>query len=205
MTIHGQLGQQRCKPKIRLFSLYPCALPFSAVRFVVSLSLPRTLFDRSSGRSCTYICGTSLLAAHAPLPTMHFSTLLSIAGFVNLCIAGYTLEDDFTASTFFSLFNFTTENDPTGGYVNYVSQSEAQGAGMINTNNGQVYMGVDHNNVASGRGRSSLRLESFKTYNHALVVLDLANMPGGICGTWPAFVCIYPASRIPTQSLRDIC
>jgi len=26
-----------------------------------------------------------------------------------------------------------------------------------------------------------------KAYNHGLVIADIAHMPGGICGTWPAF------------------
>ena len=54
-------------------------------------------------------------------------------------------------------------------------------------------MGVDHTNVASGAGRASVRLTSEKSYNHGLVILDLAHMPGGICGTWPAlYVVTYP-------------
>ena len=47
-------------------------------------------------------------------------------------------------------------------------------------------MGVDHTNIATGSGRASVRLTSQKSYNHGLVILDLAHMPGGICGTWPA-------------------
>ncbi|MCJ1284958.1 hypothetical protein MMC26_004295 [Xylographa opegraphella] len=117
---------------------------------------------------------------------MHFTTLLVCVGFAHLALAGYTLEDDYSAANFFSMFNFQTETDPTGGYVNYLDQATAQNDGLINTNNGLVYIGVDNTNVALGRGRNSVRLESKKTYNHALVVLDLVHMPAG-CGTWPAF------------------
>jgi hypothetical protein len=54
-------------------------------------------------------------------------------------------------------------------------------------------MGVDYTNVASGAGRASVRLTSKKSYNNGLVILDLAHMPGGICGTWPAlYVVPYP-------------
>lgn len=49
-----------------------------------------------------------------------------------------------------------------------------------------VTIGVDHNSVASGRGRDSVRLTSTNQYNHALVVIDLAHMPGSVCGSWPA-------------------
>jgi hypothetical protein len=67
-----------------------------------------------------------------------------------------------------------------------VDQTTAQSNGLINVDNGSVYMGVDHTNIASGSGRLSVRLTSKKSYNHGLFVLDLTNMPGGICGTWPA-------------------
>jgi Glycosyl hydrolases family 16 len=53
-------------------------------------------------------------------------------------------------------------------------------------------MGVDHTNVASGSGRSSVRITSKKSYNHGLIILDVAHMPGGICGTWPAFWTVGP-------------
>ncbi|MCJ1249044.1 hypothetical protein MMC30_006266 [Trapelia coarctata] len=90
------------------------------------------------------------------------------------------------------MFGFSTGDDPTSGYVNYVDQGNAQAGGLINTNNGQVYIGVDYTNQATGRGRNSVRLESHKVYTRALVVLDLAHMPGGICGTWPAFWMVGP-------------
>ncbi|KAL8934286.1 MAG: hypothetical protein Q9216_005985 [Gyalolechia sp. 2 TL-2023] len=78
-------------------------------------------------------------------------------------------------------------DDPTHGYVNYVDQATAQNSGLINTKNGAVAMTVDSTNVASGRGRNSVRLTSKASYNHALIVLDLAHMPGNACGMWPAF------------------
>ncbi|MCJ1405411.1 hypothetical protein MMC11_008639 [Xylographa trunciseda] len=121
---------------------------------------------------------------------MYFSTLLITAALARFGLAQrwYTLQDDYSSSNFFNMFNFQTENDPTGGYVNYVDQGTAQNSGMISVqSSGQVYIGVDHTNTASGRGRNSVRLESKHTYTHALVVLSLAHMPGGICGTWPAF------------------
>lgn len=71
--------------------------------------------------------------------------------------------------------------------MNYISQDEAQNSGLFNTDNGTVFMGVDSTNVASGRGRNSIRISSQKTYTHGLIILDLAHMPAGACGTWPAF------------------
>jgi len=53
-------------------------------------------------------------------------------------------------------------------------------------------MGVDSVNIASGSGRNSIRVESKNSYNHGLIILDLEHMPGGICGTWPAFWLLGP-------------
>jgi hypothetical protein len=40
-------------------------------------------------------------------------------------------------------------------------------------------------------GRNSVRLVSKKSWTHGLFIADIAHMPGGICGTWPAreFLC----------------
>lgn len=48
-------------------------------------------------------------------------------------------------------------------------------------------MGVDYKNAAPG-GRQSVRITSNASYKHGLIILDLAHMPGGICGTWPALL-----------------
>ncbi|KIX01399.1 uncharacterized protein Z518_09125 [Rhinocladiella mackenziei CBS 650.93] len=123
---------------------------------------------------------------------MLVSILLALAGIVSLSTAGYVLEDDYSVDKFFSMFDFFTAADPTNGYVKYVDQNTAQNGGLISTNNGAVYMGVDHTNIATGSGRQSVRLTSKKSYTHGLIILDLSHMPGGICGTWPAFWTVGP-------------
>lgn len=89
-----------------------------------------------------------------------------------------------------ALANHAQGADPTNGYVTYLDQGAAQAAGLIGTNNGAIYMGVDHTNAATGSGRQSVRVSSKKTYNSGLIILDVAHMPGGICGTWPALCVI---------------
>ena len=76
------------------------------------------------------------------------------------------------------MFTFDTENDPTDGYVNYVDGATAQADNLTSVNNGVVTIASDSTNVASGRGRNSVRITSVKQYTHGLVVLDLAHMPG---------------------------
>ncbi|KAF1353710.1 concanavalin A-like lectin/glucanase domain-containing protein [Delphinella strobiligena] len=122
-----------------------------------------------------------------PLITFVFSLL-----FVDLSIAGYVLEDDYSVSNFFDMFTFFTSSDPTNGFVDYVDQATAQSAGYIGTTASTIYIGADHQNVTSG-GRPSVRLTSNNAYNAgSLIILDLEHMPGGICGTWPAFWMVGP-------------
>ncbi|KAI4179146.1 MAG: hypothetical protein L6R41_008008 [Letrouitia leprolyta] len=118
---------------------------------------------------------------------MHFTSLLLAGALAKFGLATYHLKDDYSGANFFNMFDFNTFDDPTHGYVNYVDQGTAASQGLFSVNGGQVTFGVDHTNIASGRGRNSIRLTSKAQYTHALVVLDLAHMPGSICGAWPAF------------------
>jgi len=106
--------------------------------------------------------------------------------------SGYSpqLTDNFVPNNFFNNFNFETANDPTHGYVNYVDQNTAQSKGYIK-NDTVVYIGCDHSNVASGRGRDSVRLSSKKTWSQGVFIIDLSHMPTG-CGTWPAYWTVGP-------------
>lgn len=101
--------------------------------------------------------------------------------------ATYNLVDTYDSGNFFSSFNFYTGSDPTHGFVSYQSQSAASSAGLINTNNGQVYLGVDHTTTNPSSGRASVRVTSNKAYTHGLFIADIAHMPGSICGVWPAW------------------
>ncbi|RMZ90671.1 hypothetical protein DV736_g2096, partial [Chaetothyriales sp. CBS 134916] len=115
------------------------------------------------------------------------TTLLTLSGLASFGTAQYVLQDDYSTDSFFSMFDFFTDADPTEGYVTYVDQSTASSASLISTNNNTVYMGVDSTDIASGSGRQSVRLTSKNSYDTGLVILDLEHMPGSVCGTWPAF------------------
>lgn len=123
---------------------------------------------------------------------MFSSPLLSLTvliGGVQLATAtGYTLDTSYDSTNFFDGWDFETFADPTGGFVTYQDQSTAQSQGLAKYQNGQVYLGVDNTTTlssSSGAGRSSLRLQTQKTWTKMLVVADIAHMPVG-CGTWPA-------------------
>lgn len=98
------------------------------------------------------------------------------------------------------------EYDPTNGYVNYLDESDAQNANLISVDNGVVTIRSDSTNIASGRGRNSVRISSRNQYTHGLVVLDLQHMPSAACGIWPAFWSTGPSvSYFPTYFLSVLC
>ncbi|KAL9073446.1 MAG: hypothetical protein Q9157_004737 [Trypethelium eluteriae] len=132
---------------------------------------------------------------------MSFSMIASgLALFTAAANAAYTLQTDYMkGGDFWSMWDFETAADPTNGAVQYVDQATAASSSMnrdplINKNeNGSYYMGADHNTTTSG-GRPSVRIQSQASYNSGLFVLDLSHMPGGECGSWPAFWLLgYPA------------
>ena len=121
-------------------------------------------------------------------------TLLSLKSFWALfvCAAGianatYTIQDTYDTSNFFDEFNFYTGPDPTQGSVEYLSGSAANDSGIVGYIDDQVYLGVDHTTMSPSKGRASTRVTSNKAYTHGLFIADIAHMPGGICGVWPAF------------------
>jgi hypothetical protein len=104
-----------------------------------------------------------------------------------LATRAYSLVDSYTSDNFFSEFSYFLGTDPTAGDVVYEPADVAVAEGLTNTNNGQIYMGVDHTTVNPPGGRPSVRLTSNKVYNHGLFIADIAHMPDSACGVWPAF------------------
>jgi hypothetical protein len=117
--------------------------------------------------------------------------LVLLVAFVALTNA-YGLKANYSGNDFFNNWQFFTANDPTNGYVNYLSQSQAQSDGLISASTAGVYIRSDSKNVGSGRGRNSVRLTSNSAWNAgSLFIIDLVNMPTG-CGTWPAWWLVGP-------------
>ncbi|KIW79960.1 hypothetical protein Z517_06575 [Fonsecaea pedrosoi CBS 271.37] len=106
-------------------------------------------------------------------------------------LAVYQLVQDYSGDAFWQGFDFFTDPDPTDGLVQFQSLEQANStgiAGFIEGGNASfaIYMGVDTENVAP-QGRASVRVSSTQSFQHALVIADIVHMPGGVCGTWPAF------------------
>ncbi|KAK5133255.1 hypothetical protein LTR08_007989 [Meristemomyces frigidus] len=134
---------------------------------------------------------------------MLFSTLF--AGLALMSTTGwaqYVLEDDYLADgNFFDQFSFWDTADPTNGLVAYQDYQSANASELISNSSTNVQMRVDSSNVTPN-GRPSVRITSNKSYDSGLIIVDVEHMPGGICGTWPAFWLVGP--DWPNQGEIDI-
>lgn len=124
--------------------------------------------------------------------------------FFQQTIAGYVLTDDYSKDTFFGNFTPFTGSDPTQGFVQYTNYPDATTKGLIGSvanYDHASYIGVDYATKTT-TGRASMRLTSQKSFNHGLFITDIAHMPGGLCGVWPAFWLVGPSW--PTNGEIDI-
>jgi hypothetical protein len=101
----------------------------------------------------------------------------------------YVLKETLDKSNFFNAFEFFNGADPTHGFVNYLSKSDATAkllAGSIQDKE-VVYLGADSQGAnVQHPGRESTRVESKSRYTYGLFIADIEHMPSG-CGVWPAY------------------
>ncbi|KAH9985818.1 glycoside hydrolase family 16 protein [Russula compacta] len=118
----------------------------------------------------------------------------------------YCLKDQWIGNDFFQGWNWETEDDPTHGRVNYLSQADAISGNLTYvTDDNTFVMRADDVSIVSpsARGRNSNRISSQNAYNDTVIVLDLAHMPQG-CSTWPAFWTLSQAGPWPNGGEIDI-
>ncbi|KAH9033134.1 glycoside hydrolase family 16 protein [Lactarius hengduanensis] len=127
-----------------------------------------------------------------------------------LCVApriraSFYLQDEWIGEGFFQGWNWETEDDPTHGRVNYVSQAEARNKNLAYAHREKFVMRADDWSIVdpSARGRDSIRISSQNAYDEAIFVLDLEHMPAG-CSTWPAFWTLSQASPWPNGGEIDV-
>nr|ARD05880.1 beta 1,3 (4)-glucanase [Aphelenchoides besseyi] len=122
-----------------------------------------------------------------------------------LVLAAYRLVDNYTPQNFLNNFVFDNSDDPTNGYVNYLTREQAKNRNLTKIVNNRLYIGTDYTHVvgAKARGRDSVRIYSKKAFTHGLFILDLQHMPGGQCGSWPAFW-FYDVNDWPTSGEIDV-
>jgi hypothetical protein len=101
----------------------------------------------------------------------------------------YDCVDTFQGDNFLDGFNLYTDSDPTNGFVNYKDLESAKSSKLIEiTKSKTCKLGVDTTKkLAPGaKGRSSVRLESKKSWDKGLFIVDIVHMPEPACGLWPA-------------------
>ncbi|EFX04311.1 GPI anchored peptidase m48 [Grosmannia clavigera kw1407] len=102
----------------------------------------------------------------------------------------YVLDKQYDHTNFFDEFDFINSDDPSNGYVDYQSQSEALTSGLAKiTSDNTIILAADSSLVPddSARGRKSVRVEGSYSFTHGLIVADFAHLPALKCGLWPAF------------------
>ncbi|KAL8789790.1 MAG: hypothetical protein Q9195_006682 [Heterodermia aff. obscurata] len=132
-------------------------------------------------------------------------TALASLFFSHLATSAYTPLDTYNSTNFFSAFTFFTAPDPTNGAVTYVDLPTAATSTLIATAplaSNAIYLSLDSTTPSTPK-RNSVRLNSLKTYNTGLFILDLAHMPTG-CGVWPAFWLLGTGATWPTNGEIDI-
>ncbi|KAF3768581.1 family 16 glycoside hydrolase [Cryphonectria parasitica EP155] len=109
----------------------------------------------------------------------------------------YTLADTYEGEDFFSLFDYYTDTDPSGGTVTYVDSETASSLNLTYASSSSAVLRVDTSDAddssssdSSNRrdtttARSSVRVTSKTTYDKGLFIFDVKHSPVG-CGTWPA-------------------
>ncbi|KAI6198249.1 Beta 1,3 (4)-glucanase [Aphelenchoides fujianensis] len=80
----------------------------------------------------------------------------------------------------------------THGFVNYLTKRQAAARNLTRLVGGRLFVGADAKNVVKAGA-----------YNHGLFLLDLQHMPGGQCGSWPAFW-LYNINDWPQKGEIDV-
>ncbi|OQV03059.1 hypothetical protein CLAIMM_08157 [Cladophialophora immunda] len=117
--------------------------------------------------------------------------------FIGVCEAlQYQLSKNYSGPDFFDQFDFFSDPDPTHGFVKYQDLAGANSTGLAGFASNDVfqnvvYLGVDSSNIAPD-GRQSTRIQSKDFFNQSLHIADIRHMPGGICGSWPAYWLVGP-------------
>ncbi len=118
-----------------------------------------------------------------------------------VALEAYQLKEAYTPGNFFDKFDFFSDSDPNGGFVQYRTKTAAAALGLIKTTGDDVSISVDSISTDI-HGRSSVRLESATKYNGGLFIADFSHFPKAACGAWPGFWMYSPDS--PTAGEIDI-
>ncbi|PHH88725.1 hypothetical protein CDD83_7163 [Cordyceps sp. RAO-2017] len=108
----------------------------------------------------------------------------------------FTLAKTIDRTNFYSEFDFmttgrdTSRNDDNYSFVKYQNLDDAKAKNITRIQNGDVYLGVDHEtvlNASQTHGRDTFRIQTRDVFNHGLFVAHFTHLPKPACGSWPAY------------------
>ncbi|CAJ2507885.1 Uu.00g090710.m01.CDS01 [Anthostomella pinea] len=119
----------------------------------------------------------------------------------------YSLQDEYSGSTFFDNFDYFTGYDPAEGFVHYVPKEQAESLNLTYATDDVAVLAVDTSvgptsSPDASTGRFSVRIESKVQYDSGLFIFDVKHTPYG-CGTWPA-LWLSDQNNWPTNGEIDI-
>ncbi|CAE7684883.1 unnamed protein product [Symbiodinium sp. CCMP2592] len=135
--------------------------------------------DHSSSHSdtsdATKTTATTTSIRKKPTPDVRVPTHKTVPAAVQLSCSG---------EGFLECWTFYTEADPTHGYIEYVSETEAKELGLYSLQDGAVRLG---SLVGQNEPVKAVRLQSQTRFSPGhIFVIDIKHMPTGE-GTWPAW------------------
>ncbi|OCH91949.1 endo-1,3(4)-beta-glucanase-like protein [Obba rivulosa] len=121
------------------------------------------------------------------LSALLLSAGTSVLAALHVQAGTYNLYQNNVGADFLQNFVWETTANPSGGAVEYTTQSAALAANLSYAYGDTFVMRVDDTTTlsASATGRQSVRIKSNEQYTTHAVVFDIRHMPQG-CGTWPA-------------------
>ncbi|KAE8222856.1 hypothetical protein CF319_g4015 [Tilletia indica] len=104
-------------------------------------------------------------------------------------------------TNFYDEMDTFTGPDPTKGIVNYVSMAQARQEGLVNTDNGKIFMGISKNRK-NGMFHA-VRPNTKKTFTEGIITVKVNHMPAA-CGNWPAIFTVAADGSWPDHGEIDI-
>lgn len=114
------------------------------------------------------------------------SLRVSVFALAAVAQATYTIRDSYNKTNFFEGFEFYSGPDPTQGFVQYQTATQANAGSLAGYANDAVFLGVDSTASNPTGGRASTRVNTKNKYTKGLFITDIAHMPSSTCGVWAA-------------------
>ncbi|KAK0547676.1 hypothetical protein OC846_004764 [Tilletia horrida] len=104
-------------------------------------------------------------------------------------------------TNFFQEMDVFVGDDPSKGMVRYIGMDDARRKGLVNTDNGLIYMALSRRRT-NGK-YETIRPSTKMTFTEGLVIINVKHMPAA-CGGWPAIFTVAKDGTWPEKGEIDI-